>query len=124
MLIKRILLVDDEESILDTYSLLLVENGFSVVTSSSGNLALEQFLHQSFDLVITDLSMHDGDGFGLIEKIREISTKTPIIAFTGNGSYKSIKEFLSLLGTNTLIEKSCSNETFITSVKDCLQERV
>ena len=124
MLIKRILLVDDEESILDTYSLLLAENGYSVVTSSSGNLALEQFLHQSFDLVITDLSMHDGDGFGLIEKIRDISTKIPIIAFTGNGSYKSIKKFLSLLGTNTLVEKSCSNETFISCVKNCLQTKV
>ena len=122
MLIKRILLVDDEESILDTYSLLLAENGYSVVTSSSGNLALEQFLHQSFDLVITDLSMHDGDGFGLIEAIRDRTDKIPIIAFTGNGGYRSVKEFLSLLGTNTLIEKSCSNEVFISCVRNCLQK--
>jgi len=123
MLIKRILLVDDEECILDTYSLLLVENGYTVITTNSGNKALDQFLCQSFDLVITDLSMHDGDGFRLIEAIRERSEKMPIIAFTGNGEYRSVKEFLSLLGTNALMEKSCSNEAFITCVNNCLQAK-
>jgi CheY-like chemotaxis protein len=113
MLIKRILLVDDEKCILDTYSLLLAENGYTVVTTNCGNKALEQFFRQSFDLVITDLSMHDGDGFRLIEAIRERSPKNPIIAFTGNGGYRSVKEFLSLLGTNALIEKSCSNEKYL-----------
>jgi len=123
MLIKRILLVDDEECILDTYSLLLAENGYTVVTTNCGNKALEQFLRQSFDLVITDLYMHDGDGFRLVEEIRERSPNKPIIAFTGYGRNKSVKAFLSLLGTNALIEKSCNNEIFISCVRDSLEKR-
>ena len=97
--------------------------GTLVVTTNCGNKALEQFFHQSFDLVITDLSMHDGDGFRLIEAVRERFPKTTIIAFTGNGGYRSVKEFLSLLGTNALIEKSCSNEVFISCVRDSLEKR-
>jgi len=123
MLVKRILLVDDEELILDTYSLLLEENGYTVITSNCGNKALEQFLRQSFDLVITDLYMHDGDGFRLVEAIRERSPNKPIIAFTGSGRNKSVKAFLSLLGTNALIEKSCNNEIFISCVRDSLEKR-
>lgn len=69
MLEKKILLVDDEESILQTYALLLEENGYHVVTANCGRKALEEFLSQSFDLVITDLAMPDVDGFTFIEKV-------------------------------------------------------
>jgi len=121
MLIKKILLVDDEEIILETYSLLLGENGYLVVTADSGRKALKEFFSQSFDLVITDLKMPDGDGFRLIEEIKEWAPKLPVIAFTGNGN-TSVKEFVSLLGANNvLIEKSCSNETFMACVRDYLQ---
>ena len=67
---KKILLVDDEPIILETYSCLLSEKGFAVVTAHSGREALEKFSHNAFDLVITDLAMPDGDGFKLLEDIK------------------------------------------------------
>ena len=117
---KKILLVDDEPIILETYSALLSEKGFSVVTASSGREALETFSHNSFDLVITDLAMPDGDGFKLLEEIKEISPHTPVIVFTGK-IYRAVKEFVELLGANELLEKSCSTELFITRIKESLQ---
>ena len=117
---KKILLVDDEPVILETYSALLSEKGFSVVTASSGREALETFSHNSFDLVITDLAMPDGDGFKLLEEIKEISPHTPVIVFTGK-IYRAVKEFVELLGANELLEKSCSTELFITRIKESLQ---
>ena len=120
MLQKRILLVDDESIILETYSSLLSEKGFSVVTASSGREALERFSRDSFDLVITDLAMPDGDGFKLLEEIKEISPHTPVIVFTGK-IYRAVKEFVALLGANELLEKSCSTELFISRIKESLQ---
>ena len=120
MLKKRILLVDDENIILETYSSLLSEKGFSVVTATSGREALETFSHNSFDLVITDLAMPDGDGFKLLEEIKEISPHTPVIVFTGK-IYRAVKEFVALLGANELLEKSCSTELFISRIKESLQ---
>jgi len=117
---KKILLVDDEPVILETYSALLSEKGFSVVTASSGREALETFSHNSFDLVITDLAMPDGDGFKLLEEIKEISPHTPVIVFTGK-IYRAVKEFVELLGANELLEKSCSTELFISRIKESLQ---
>ncbi len=117
---KKILLVDDEPVILETYSALLSEKGFSVVTASSGREALETFFGNSFDLVITDLAMPDGDGFKLLEEIKKISPHTPVIVFTGK-IYRAVKEFVALLGANELLEKSCSTELFISRIKESLQ---
>ena len=122
MLGKRILLVDDEGFILKTYSLLLGENGYPVVTADCGRKALEKFAQHSFDLVITDLAMPDGDGFTLIDEIKDKSPNTPIIALTGKAS-KSVRKYVSLLGANALLEKPCDNETFISCVKNSLQSR-
>jgi DNA-binding response OmpR family regulator len=120
MLGKRILLVDDEEFILTTYSLLLGENGFPVVTAPSGRKALEEFTRNTFDLVITDLAMPDGDGFTVIDEIKEKSPNTPIIALTGKPS-ESVRKYAALLGADALLEKPCSNEEFISSVKTSLE---
>jgi DNA-binding NtrC family response regulator len=119
---KKILLIDDEESILRTYALLLEENGYRVVTAECGKKALEKFFSQPFDLVITDLTMPDVDGFTVIEEVKDNSPSTPVITFTGNGyGYKSVKAYLSLLGSCALVEKSCSNAVFISCVRNSLE---
>ena len=117
---KRILLVDDEEMILDTYSSLLDEKGYSVVATNCGRKALEVFFSHFFDLVITDLAMPEVDGFRIIEEVKRSSPHTPVIVFTGKG-YKSVKEYVSLLGAYALIEKSSSNDMFIACVKNSLK---
>ena len=116
---KKVLLVDDEETILDTYSLLLSEKGYSVVTVDSGRKAFEKFCQQSFDLVITDLAMMDGDGFTLLKEIKSKSPDTPVIVFTGTRS-RVVKSFVSSLGAYALIEKPCRNEILISCIKSSL----
>ena len=121
---KKILLIDDEESILRTYTLLLEEHGYRVVTADCGRKALEEFSSRPFDLVITDLTMPGVGGFTVIEAVKSTSPDTPVITFTGNGhGYKSVKAYLSLLGSCALIEKSCSNEAFISCVRNSLETR-
>ena len=116
---KRILLVDDEEIILDTYSSLLSEKGYSVVTTNSGRKALKIFSQQPIDLIVTDLAMMDEDGLTLLEEIKACSSNTPVIILTGTSS-RVIKEFASKLGAYAIIEKPCSNEIFLSCVKDSL----
>ena len=116
---KRILLVDDEEIILDTYSSLLSEKGYAVVTANSGRKAFEIFSQQPIDLIVTDLAMMDEDGLTLLEEIKACSSNTPVIILTGTSS-RVIKEFASKLGAYAIIEKPCSNEIFLSCVKDSL----
>jgi CheY-like chemotaxis protein len=120
MLGKNILLVDDEKVIRTTYALLLGEHGYSVITADCKKNALAAFTSHSFDLVITDLVMSGGDGFRLIEEIKETSPKTPVIAFTGKLS-TSVDKYVSLVGADEVIEKSCTNALFISCVRHSLE---
>jgi len=120
MLQKRILLVDDEESVLDTYCSLLIEKGFSVVTADSVKNARKEFFKSQFDLVITDLGMREENGFALVEEIKEKSSNTPVIMFTGSMKTKLLSEYLSILGVYAMIQKTCSDNAFISCVMSAL----
>jgi CheY-like chemotaxis protein len=80
-----VLLVDDEEMIRNTLSLLLKSEGYDVCAAEDGNAALHIFRQrpQEIDLVITDLKMSGMDGYELIKTLRAIDAKLPIIALTG-----------------------------------------
>ena len=120
MLKNRILLVDDEENILDTYCSLLSEKGFYVVTSDSVRKARKEFFKNQFDLVITDLGMIEDNGFTLVEEIKEKSPDTPVIVFTGSMKTKILIEYLFLLGVYAIIEKGNSVKDFISCVMSSL----
>lgn len=75
---KRILIVDDEESI----RLLLRETlgpFYDIVEASNGREVLKKFRKESFDLVIMDIKMPSLHGFDAIERIRAKNKEIPII---------------------------------------------
>ncbi|MEW6348817.1 MAG: ATP-binding protein [Thermodesulfobacteriota bacterium] len=78
----RILLVDDEKSVLEALSEGLRAFGFQVVTASSGQEALSLW-HDDVDLVITDLVMPGMSGVDLITQVRSRSASVKIILVTG-----------------------------------------
>ncbi len=82
---KRLLIVDDDESILDTSKMMLSALGYSVESAVSGEtaLALLRESPEPFDLIMTDLSMPDMDGRQLINKIQEQGFSGPIAVISG-----------------------------------------
>ncbi|MEO0971642.1 MAG: response regulator [Pseudomonadota bacterium] len=66
---KRILAVDDSESIRDMVSMTLEDAGYQVVTAVDGNDGLSK-ADPNVDMVITDLNMPNLDGIGLIKGLR------------------------------------------------------
>jgi len=81
----RILLVDDESSIVASAKLILESLGYDVVgvTSSVEALELFKFNPDSFDLVLTDLTMPDMSGIQLSKEILLIKPGIPVILCTG-----------------------------------------
>ena len=114
---KKVLLIDDNETTINTYSRLLRDEGYWVATAKSGIRALEEFCHYSFDLVITDLAMNDGKGFTVLGVIKSLSPHIPVIAFTKE-RLENNRKLVSLLGTYSLIEKPSRNE--IITCSTCL----
>jgi len=112
----KILLIDEEKTILDAYSPLLRKEGYYVVTANSGLRAFEELCQHSFNLFITDLAINDRKGFTILGMLKVLFPNTPVIVFTNNRS-EIARKFVSLLDTCTLIEKSCSYETLISCIR-------
>jgi len=79
----RILLVDDNPHGLAARKSLLEEEGYRVVTTTSGEDALQAFEQIPFDLMVTDYRMPNMDGSVLIERIRAIRPAMRIILLSG-----------------------------------------
>lgn len=82
---ETILIVDDEASIRNVLTEAINGFGYSTLTTSNGQEALELFEQQkdNIDLVVTDMAMPKLNGQELIEKIRNIEPEMPCIFVTG-----------------------------------------
>jgi DNA-binding response OmpR family regulator len=78
----KILIVDDDQNILRLYKEELEEDGYTIVTASNGQEALEQFDRESPDLVTLDILLPDIDGIKLLRQMKEKRPRMPIIMST------------------------------------------
>ncbi len=78
----RILIVDDEPSLLLTLAANLELEGLEVETAASGAIALELIKKQSFDLVLSDVRMPNMNGVELFREIHKLYPKLPVILMT------------------------------------------
>jgi CheY-like chemotaxis protein len=80
----RILVIDDEQSVLEVIQGILTRFGHRVVTAADGFEGIQKYDADRFDMVITDMCMPGLDGQGVIEHIRsQRGCGTPIIAISG-----------------------------------------
>jgi len=82
----RILVVDDEESLLAVLSQVLKRDGFDVTTAKSAEEALEIFQQNPFPLVVTDIVMQGMTGIDLLESIKKAQPETQVIVMTSYAS--------------------------------------
>lgn len=84
-----ILLADDDENLRRVTEFQLSEAGYQVVTAVDGAKALEIFLNDDFDSVITDLRMPKLSGLEFLEKIKAINAEVPVIVITAFGEIET-----------------------------------
>lgn len=75
----RVLIVDHERSVLDSYTRWLGEAGFEVAEASGGAEALQRIENEQFDVVLCDISMPKMDGLALLRHMRARSLDVPVI---------------------------------------------
>jgi DNA-binding response OmpR family regulator len=115
----RILLADDEQSILTLLSYPLRKDGYEVVRAADGREALARFAEADFDLVVLDVMMPHVDGLEVCRKLRATSS-VPIIMLTAKA--EEIDKVLGLeLGADDYITKPFSMREFRSRVKAALR---
>jgi two-component system, NtrC family, response regulator GlrR len=118
---SRVLLVDDDPQLLAVMSLRLAEIGCHCTACGNASEAMIQFAANSFDLVITDMSMPGIDGLSVVAMIRSQSA-IPILVMTGHsveygaliGGYKNV----------TLLRKPLEARVLIACVRSFLSGKV
>ncbi len=92
----RLLVVDDEPSMLDMLTLLFAEEGYAVETARSTEEARRVLAHGGLDLVLCDIMMPDGNGLDLLREIKTSNPNAPVIMMTAYTSTKSAIEAMKL----------------------------
>lgn len=82
----RLLLVDDDQSLLRLLSIRLSSEGFSVECAGSGEEALQKINQFDFDVVLSDLRMPGMDGLTLFKQLCDLGKTTPVILMTAHGT--------------------------------------
>jgi len=114
---NKVLIVEDDETILEVYSKILKKIGYEVYESKNIYDALELWQEHKIGIVLSDLSMDDNlDGLSLCSRIRGKDLRTILIAVTGNAS-ENLLEICLNVGFRDLLIKPISTELLISTVK-------
>src|SRR5215212_3371291 len=111
----KILMVDDDPSLVKILSFLLKDEGYEVVTATTGADALQILNQQWVDLVILDIMLPRVDGFEICRRVRE-TNRVPIIMLSARGSTEDRVRGL-LDGADDYLPKPCEPAELLARVK-------
>ena len=103
----RILAVDDEPPVLEVVTAYLTADGHTVETANNGVEALQKFLGDSFDVLVTDQGMPEMAGGQLAAAIKQVAPDKPVILLTGFGDLISASG-LKPAGVDIIVSKPVS----------------
>ncbi len=117
----RILLVDDDASLLKLLGIRLEAEGYAVATAESAEEALQLLRNNPSDLVITDLRMEGTSGLELFEQIRHFHPGLPVIIMSAQGT---IPEAVSAtqMGVFEFLTKPVDKKALITTIRAALKQ--
>src|ERR1700704_1373246 len=102
----KVLVVDDEESVVVTIKAILQLDGYNVATTTSGVEARAMVQDVEYDLVLTDLRLEDGDGLDVLKAVHERHPETVTIMLTGYASLESAIQALRAGAYDYLVKPS------------------
>ena len=115
----RVLLVDDDRSILDALGTVFESEGFEVVRAADGHEAVEKFCQQPVDIVLLDLNMPVKGGWDTLKRLTTINPSLPIIIITAlPDAYPDAKA----TGVPVLMQKPLDIPLLLEAMRELLAE--
>ena len=114
---KVVLFVDDEEMVLKVGSLMLQKLGYSVLTASKGQEAIEIFKKNKVAFVILDMRMPGMNGYEIYHQLKKIQPKVKILVASGYTGDQSEKR-LESIGFDGFIHKPFNLKQLSVKIED------
>lgn len=122
----KILVVDDDPSMIAIIVSMLEMAGHKVASCSGGEMVLGLMARETFELILTDIYMPQMTGADLILKVRERLPDLPIIAMSGSAEEdpQAALAFAALLGATAILQKPFRAQDLFKLVEDVLSQRI
>ena len=117
-----ILVVDDEQSILETLRILLKNEGFDVTTAQGGKAGIEQLRASPPDIILTDVKMPGVTGIDILQAAKEQDPETPVILMTAHTSLQTAIQAVNE-GAFYYIQKPFSNDDMLAICRRAAEHR-
>jgi DNA-binding NtrC family response regulator len=101
---KRVIVIDDEQSMREMLGIMLRKEGFEVAEAGSRAAVAEVLAQAPAHLIITDVKLPDGDGIDILRQVKATSPETIVIVMTAYGSAQSAETALKLGAHDYLIK--------------------
>ena len=118
----RILIIDDDEEILITFSIALRKEGYTVDTAKTGKEAVEKSKTNFYSLALIDIRLPDMDGTELLTKMKETTPKMRKIVVTGYPSMDGAMRAL-IEDADAYIVKPAKPDDIIEKVREQLKKQ-
>jgi DNA-binding response OmpR family regulator len=120
---RKILIVEDEEILRETYRLILSTEPYIISVASHGEQALEMCEQTTFDLILLDLMMPKVDGVGFLEKFNQTNVPLPVVIILSNlSSGDELTKALTLGARKNVVKAEVSPRQLISLVRYELQK--
>ncbi len=120
MLNAHILVVDDEVGILTALQKTLTLEGYSVDVAGGYRIAEERLTRRTYDVVMLDVALPDGNGLGLLEAMRAVHNDTPVIMMSGHATIDAAIR-ATRLGAIDFLEKPLSTDRLLVVLQNTLR---
>jgi len=115
---KKILVVEDEKPMAHALALKLDRAGFLVVNAYNGEECLQSLEKDKFELILLDVIMPKMDGFKVLEKMKELGDKTPVMMLSNLSQQDDENKARSLGAIDFFIKSNTPIVDIINKVND------
>jgi len=118
----RVLIVDDDPYFLRVLGRILTGENFQVRTAEGAAQAAQALKETSYDVVISDLRLPDGDGLSILQELRQAGSDTPLVILTAYGEVDSYLAAMNA-GATEYLNKPVKTEELVEVIRKCMRSR-
>jgi len=118
----KILVIDDQRSIRNTLKDILEYENHTVDLAEDGELGLEQYKAEKYDVVLCDIKMPNMDGMEVLDKLQGQNHDAPVIMISGHGNIDTAVEAIKK-GAYDFIEKPLDLNRMLVTIRNAIEKK-